>query len=142
MAQAQNKTQPTELSVQDFIADIVDEQRRTDSRTLDVLMSRVAGEPGKMWGSNIVGYGQYHYRYESGREGDYLAIGFSPRKAYLTIYALDGLEKHQELLATLGRYKTGKSCLYIDRLTDVDLTVLEQILLQSYDATMKRSAQG
>ena len=103
-------------------------------------MSEVSGEPAKMWGTSIVGYGQYHYKYPSGREGETLVIGFSPRKAALTVYLLDGFDKYETLLDKLGNHRTGKSCLYIKRLEDVNAEILRQLLVASYESTTKRIA--
>lgn len=119
-----------------FITSIEDKRQREDSKLLHKIMSEISGEPAKMWGTSIVGYGQYHYKYPSGREGDTLAIGFSPRKAALTVYLLDGFDKYTELLHQLGDHKTGKSCLYIKRLDQIDLSVLKLLLKTSYASTV------
>jgi len=130
--QAQNKTQATKASATAFIKSIENDERRRDSHMLHEMMSDISNEPAKMWGTSIVGYGTYHYKYPSGREGDTMIIGFSPRKAALTIYFLDGFEKYTTLLSQLGAYKTGKSCLYIKRLSDVNRETLRQLLAASY----------
>jgi hypothetical protein len=131
--QAQNKTLPTAAPVQAFLDALTDPQQRADSEELIRLMGVVTGEPPTLWGPSIVGFGSYHYRYDSGREGDVCALGFSPRKGQLSLYLFDGVERHGELLSRLGPYKTGKSCLYIKRLADVDPAVLEQMLRDSYN---------
>lgn len=96
------------------------------------LMGRIAQKPAVMWGGSIIGFGDWHYKYESGREGDFFVIGFSPRKQQISLYLMTGFKKYDELLAKLGKHKTGKSCLYIKRLSDVDLAVLESLLQESY----------
>jgi hypothetical protein len=128
---AELKTKRTEASVDDFIAGIADEQRREDCRTLLAMMKRVTKAPPKMWGASMVGFGSYRYRYASGREGDWFLAGFSPRKQDLTVYVLAGFEDYPELMARLGKYRTGKSCLYLKRLSDVDAAVLEKLIAAS-----------
>ncbi|MDE0419738.1 MAG: DUF1801 domain-containing protein [Gammaproteobacteria bacterium] len=125
------KTQPTRASVDVFIDAVDDEGRRADCRVVAGLMAQVTGTEGVMWGSSIVGFGNYHYRYASGREGDFFEAGFSPRKRALTIYVMAGFSEYDDLLAKLGKYTTGKSCLYVKRLADVDLDVLREILTRS-----------
>ena len=127
---AQNKTQPTNASVARYLAAITDEERRRDCEALLKLMSRVTGEPPRMWGASIVGFGTYHYRYASGREGDSCLAGFSSRKGDLSVYCLVGGPGQDSLLAKLGRHKAGKGCLYVKRLADVDLKVLETLLAE------------
>jgi hypothetical protein len=127
----ENKTQPTEASVAAFLAAIPDEQRRQDCQTLVALMSQAAGAEPRLWGSNIIGFGQYHYVYDSGREGDMMLIGFSPRKPALTLYVGAGSDEQQALWANLGKFKTGKGCLYIKKLEDVHLPTLKKIIAQS-----------
>ncbi|MCY3714602.1 MAG: DUF1801 domain-containing protein [Gemmatimonadetes bacterium] len=131
------KTRPTDASVEAFIDAVDHPRRREDARTLLKLMHRVTGEDPVMWGPSIVGYGRYHYRYASGQEADWPVVGFSPRKQNLSIYIMTGFEKSVELLSRLGKHKTGKSCLYINKLADVDLDVLE-ILVRASVAAMKR----
>ena len=128
---AENKTQKTGLSAGDFLNTLPDETKRQDSFTLLELMEQVSGSEPKMWGPSIIGFGDTHYQYESGREGDWFLIGFSPRKANLTLYIRGGLPKYADLLGQLGKHKTGKGCLYINRLSDVNLDVLKQIISQS-----------
>lgn len=125
---AKNKTQPTKASVTDFINAIEDKEMRADVRRVAAMMRKATGKRAKMWGPSIVGYGTYHYKYASGREGDFLMAGFSPRKQALTVYIMPGFSKFDALMKKLGKYKTGKSCLYIKRLSDVDESVLEQLI--------------
>ena len=128
---AQNKTQPTRQKVSEFIAGIEDTRKRSDCRELMKLMREVTGNRAKMWGSSIVGFGQYHYKYASGREGDFFLTGFSPRKQALTIYIISGFKAHPELMQKLGKFKTGKSCLYVKSMDDVDRSVLAQLVEDS-----------
>ena len=121
---AENKTQPTEKSVIDFLNSVENDQRRDDSFEVLKLMEKITGEPAKMWGPSIVGFGSYHYKYATGREGDFLATGFSPRKTALTLYIMSGFSNYHKLMENLGKYKTGKSCLYVKKLTDLNLVVL------------------
>ena len=130
---SQNKTTANKLSVKAFVDAIEDSQKRKDCRALMKTMSRLTGNRAKMWGASIVGYGSYHYRYASGREGDFFLMGFSPRKQALTIYVVAGFSHFPKLMKQLGKYKTGKSCLYVKRLDDVDPDVLEELLAQSRD---------
>ena len=125
------KTRPTALSVDAFIDAVDDEHKRTDCRVVAELMAEITGAEGVMWGSSIVGFGNYHYRYASGREGDFFEAGFSPRKRALTIYVMAGFAEYDDLLARLGKHTTGKSCLYVKRLADVDLDVLRELLTRS-----------
>ncbi len=125
---AENKTQPTEVDVADFLAQVEPEQRRIDGQRLDALFREVTGFEPRMWGPTIVGYGRYHYVYDSGREGDYLATGFSPRKANLVLYIMPGYADFGDILDRLGKHKLGKSCLYINKLADVDETVLAELI--------------
>lgn len=125
------KTQPTTASVDAFIDAVDDEDRREDCRIVAGMMAEITGAPGVMWGSSIVGFGNYHYRYASGREGDFFEAGFSPRKRALTLYVMAGFSEYDDLLAKLGKYSTGKSCLYVKRLADVDVEVLHEMLTRS-----------
>ena len=124
---AEIKTKQTEVSVDDFIAGLENPQRREDARTVRAMFERLTGEPAKMWGPTIIGFGSYHYKYESGHEGTMCRMGFSPRKAELVLYVLTGFAGQPELLARLGKHKTGKVCLYVKKLADVDEAVLEDI---------------
>lgn len=125
---AANKTIPTEIDPVEFIAAVEHPTRRADAEVLLEMMKRVTGFEPKMWGPTIIGFGRYHYRYESGREGDFLITGFSPRKANLSIYVMPGYDDYSEELGRLGKHKMGKSCLYINKLADVDLAVVEEIV--------------
>ena len=135
---AENKTKPTRLSVTAFINSIEDADKRRDAKKVSAMMRKATGSRAKMWGSNIVGFGQYHYKYESGREGDFMLAGFSPRKQALTLYVIPGFKNFAPLMKKLGKYKTGKSCLYIKRLSDVDETVLEQLIVDSVKTMRKK----
>ena len=128
---AELKTQKNDASVEDFIDSVSDAQKREDSFAVLELMREVTGEEPAMWGTNMVGFGSYHYKYASGREGDWPLAGFAPRKRELTLYIMAGFERYEELLAKLGKHKTGVSCLYIKRLADVDSTVLKEIVSAS-----------
>ena len=134
---AENKTQVTEVDPAMFIASVEHPTRRTDAEYLLAMMRRVTGFEPQMWGPSIVGFGRYHYRYESGREGDFMITGFSPRKANLVVYVLPGYDDISDDLAELGKHKIGKSCLYINKLADVDLAVLERIVSEGV-ARMRR----
>lgn len=134
----ENKTKPTRASVESFINSVDNETRRLDAISLLNLMKRITGEPPKMWGPSIIGFGEYHYKYDSGREGDFLIVGFSPRKANLAIYVLGSLGPDEPLLKKLGKHKTGAGCLYVNKLADIDLKVLEQLIAKSYKATKKK----
>lgn len=125
---AENKTKATKVSVAEFVNSIEDRQKRADARKVAAMMRRATGKRAKMWGPSIVGYGTYHYKYESGREGDFMITGFSPRRQALTVYILAGFGRFDTLMGKLGKYKTGKSCLYIKRLSDVDEKVLEKLI--------------
>lgn len=124
----QNKTVAGDASVEDFLRTVEPEKKRTDSQALDALFRRVTGWQPVMWGPAIIGYGSYHYRYQSGREGDFLATGFAPRKANLSIYIMPGYQDYSAILSRLGKHKIGKSCLYINKLADVDMGVLEELI--------------
>lgn len=130
---AENKTQPTDADVHAFIAGIEPERRRKESLVLLDLMGRVTRFEPRMWGKSIVGYGQYHYRYDSGREGDSLLTGFSPRKAAMTIYIMPGFDRHRNLLTKLGKHKISVSCLYVTRLDAVNLDILEEVIGDSVE---------
>ena len=135
---ADNKTKPTSLSVAAFIDAITDPTRRADARVLVRVMQSAAGEKPRMWGPSIIGFGSYHYRYESGREGDMPLIAFSPRKTATVLYNLTGSDDCKALLAKLGKHTTGKGCLYIKKLADVDQEVLEAMVLKSVAAMRAR----
>jgi hypothetical protein len=134
----ENTTKPTKLSVTAFMNAITDPTRRTDAKALVKLLQRATGEKPRMWGPSIVGFGSYHYKYESGREGDMPIVGFSPRKAATVLYGVAGA---RDLLPKLGKHTTGKGCLYIKKLADVDQQVLETILVEAIAATKARSTE-
>jgi Domain of unknown function (DU1801) len=143
---AELKTKPTGESVKEFINKIADEERRADCFEVAKIMEQVTGEKPKMWGPSIVGFGTYHYKYDSGREGDWLVTGFSPRKKDLTLYLMMGFERHGELMKKLGKHSTGKSCLYIKRLSDIHLPTLRKLIkasvkqLEDYAKSRSKSA--
>jgi hypothetical protein len=123
-----NKTQPTDVGVGAFLAGVEPERRRLDGQRLDGIFREVTGFEPVMWGPSIIGYGRYHYRYASGREGDFLATGFSPRKANLVLYIMPGYAEFGALLDRLGKHRKGKSCLYLNKLADVDEGVLRALI--------------
>ncbi len=135
---AGNKTIATKTSVLDFINSVEQEEKKQDALFLLDLMKKVTGEEAIMWGTSLIGFGNYHYRYESGREGDFFIVGFSPRKTAMTLYIMPGFKRYADLLAKLGKYKTGKSCLYIKRLSEVDLSILEELIKDSVDYMNKK----
>lgn len=128
---AQNKTRQTENPVEDFINSVGNEQKRKDSWDMIGMMKAATGHEPKMWGSSLVGFGRYHYKYQSGREGDFFLTGFSPRKTAFTVYIMPGFTPYADLLEKLGPYKTGKSCLYLKKLDVVDREVLQKLINQS-----------
>lgn len=125
------KTQPTAANVADFLAQIDDPQKRADCQQLAQWMAEKTGAAAKMWGASIVGFGSYHYRYASGREGDWFLTGFSPRAQNISVYIMSGFANYASLMAQLGKHKTGKSCLYIKRLSDIDENVLQALIAES-----------
>ena len=125
------KTVPTDASVTDFIDAVENDRRREDGRAMLAMMERLTGEKAVMWGPSIVGFGQYHYKYDSGHEGDSFLTGFSPRKANLAVYIMPGFSEQSDLMARLGKHRTGRSCLYINKLDDVDLGVLGDLIVRS-----------
>jgi Domain of unknown function (DU1801) len=135
---AVNKTKPTKLSVAGFIGGLTDPARRADAKALVKVMQSAAGEKPKMWGPSIIGFGSYHYQYESGREGDMPVIAFSPRKAATVLYGMTGFSEAAALLAKLGKHTTGKGCLYIKKLAEVDQHVLETLVVKSLAAKRAR----
>jgi len=140
---SENKTKPTDVSVEAFIEAVEPAAKRQDAKVLDALFRKVTGEDPQMWGPSIIGYGSYHYKYESGREGDMCRTGFSPRKAKHSLYLMGGYcddvtaKKRDDFLARLGKHKTGASCLYVSKLADIDLEVLEQMIATDWE-TMNR----
>lgn len=130
---SENKTRPTDQNVIDFLTSVDHQTRREDAFTVLKMMEEITGEDAVMWGSSIVGFGSSHYKYESGREGDMPLIGFSPRKQSMTLYIMSGFDNEEELLASLGKHKIGKACLYVNKLADVDEGVLRQMIKRSYE---------
>ena len=135
---AEPKTKQNDASPEQFLATVENDRRREDSFAVLALMKRVTGEEPRMWGASIVGFGSYHYRYASGLEGDMMRIGFSPRKQSLTIYVMPGFSSYDELLSRLGKHRTGRSCLYVNKLADVDLAVLEQLIRSSLETMREK----
>jgi len=126
-----NKTRPEDTSAEAFIDSIEDPERRADCARIADIMAEATGEPPIMWGTSMVGFGSYHYRYASGREGDFFLTGFAPRKTNLSVYIMAGFADFDSLMQRLGKYKTGKSCLYIKRLADIDEAVLVELVAES-----------
>jgi len=137
---AELKTKPNDEDVEAYLDSIDDEQKRRASYTVLALMEEVTGEPAKMWGDSIVGFGAYRYKYASGREGEWFLTGFAPRKRNLTLYIMSGFDQYDALLADLGTYKTGKSCLYINKIEDIDLDVLRDLVDQSVKHMVESNA--
>ena len=135
---AETKTKPTGVGVESFIDAVENPTRREDARTVCAMMERITGEEPRMWGPSIIGFGSYHYRYDSGHEGIACRLGFSPRKAQLVLYVLTETEGEAELLARLGKHKIGKCCLYINKLADVDMGVLETLTRRAWDRMNRR----
>jgi hypothetical protein len=139
---AEMKTKPTETSVDAFLDAIADPSRRDDCRTVLEIMKSATGAEPKIWGSGMVGFGTYHYRYESGREGDWFLTGFAPRKNDLTLYIMAGFDRYEDLMNRLGKHKTGKCCLYVKRLSEIDLSVLRELVAASVDHMRNTSETG
>ncbi len=135
---AKNKTIPTSRSVVDFLNEVENEQKKKDAFELLALMKDITKEDPILWGPTLVGFGTYHYKYESGREGDFFVAGFSPRKTALTIYIMSGFKKHDSLMGKLGKYKNGKSCLYVKKLDDIDRNVLRELIVESIAYVRKK----
>ena len=135
---AESKTRARKASVSDFINGIADPQRRADCKEVAKMMRSVTGKNAKLWGANIVGYGHYDYKYASGRDGTFFISGFSPRAQALSIYIMSGFSEHQGLMKRLGKYKTGKSCLYIKKLEDIDRKVLRSLMESSVKYMRKK----
>ncbi|MCH7879612.1 MAG: DUF1801 domain-containing protein [candidate division Zixibacteria bacterium] len=133
----ENKTKKNNLSVSAFLETVKDKDRRKDCDTMLKLMKEMTGEKPKMWGTSMVGFGEYHYKYDSGHEGDYFKTGFSPRKQSITLYIMPGFEKYPELMDKLGKHKVGKSCLYINSLDDIHIPTLKKLVKQSYQYMTK-----
>jgi hypothetical protein len=130
---AELKTQRNDKNVEDFLNTVSDEKKRTDSFTILELMEDVTGSEAEMWGDSIIGFGSYHYKYASGRNAEWFLTGFSPRKQNLTLYIMSGFDEYDELLQKLGKHSTGKSCLYVKRLEDVDQDVLRDLVSKSVE---------
>ncbi|HUW09134.1 MAG TPA: DUF1801 domain-containing protein [Anaerolineae bacterium] len=139
---AELKTQKNESSVEAFLSAVEHGKRRADGFAILELMREVTGEEPAMWGTSIVGFGTYRYRYASGREAEWMLAGFSPRKQNMTLYIMDGFDQYKELLSRLGKYRAGKSCLYISKLEDVDSGVLRELVQQSVAHMRKTNAPG
>lgn len=132
------KTRENETSVEEFLNKVDNEQKKKDCFKLLEIMEEVAGKTAKMWGDSIVGFGNYHYKYDSGREGDWFLTGFSPRKQNLTIYIMAGFSKYNDLMKDLGKYKTSSSCLYLKKLEDVKIEILKELIGRSIKDTEER----
>jgi hypothetical protein len=141
MAKAELKTKVNAASVEGFLNSVEDEQKRADCFEILKIMTQVTKEKPKMWGASIVGFGTYHYKGASGREGDWMLTGFSPRKQNLTLYLMGGFDMHKDLLKKLGKYKTSVGCLYIKKLDDVDKKVLKQLVTQTVKTMKKYSVK-
>ena len=128
---AELKTKKNKSSIEEFLNAVEDDKKREDSFKIHQIMQEITGDEGSMWGASIVGYGSYHYKYASGQEGDWMATGFSPRKNAITLYIMSGFNKFDDLMSKLGNYKTGKSCLYVKRLEDIDENVLKELIAES-----------
>ena len=137
---AELKTKPNEQSVEAFLNSVEDEKKRQDCLTILEIMKKITKAEPQMWGPSMVGFGTHHYKYESGREGDWFVAGFSPRKQNLTLYIMAGFSRYDELLSKLGKFKTGKSCFYIKKIEDVDLKTLKELIKQSvaYVSTLSK----
>ncbi len=128
---AELKTKKNKASVEKFLDSVKDEKKREDSYTVLKLMKQITKADPEMWGTSIIGFGSYHYRYASGREGDWFVTGFSPRKQSLTLYIMSGFSKYHDLLKKLGKFKTSKGCLYINKIEDIDIKILKELIKQS-----------
>ncbi len=135
---AEAKTKKNRTDVKAFLSSIEHARKREEAFQILDMMTELTGEEACMWGASIVGFGTYHYVYESGREGDFMMAGFSPRKQNLTIYIIPGFKKYDAILARLGKFKTGSSCLYINKLADVDMDVLRELVMKSYTDMVKK----
>jgi hypothetical protein len=135
---AENKTKPTTARVGDFLDTVDNRKRREDARKVLAMMRRATGKRATMWGSSMIGFGKYRYQYESGREGEFMLTGLSPRKQNLVVYILPGFEPFGAHMKKLGKYRTGRSCLYINKLEDVDEKVLEKLIVDSVKLMRKR----
>lgn len=136
---AELKTVPNKMNVDKFLKGIIDEKKRADCFEILKMMESVTRSKPKMWGASIVGFGDYHYSYDSGREGDWFIVGFSPRKQNLTLYSMGGFKQFDDLMQQLGKHSMGKGCLYINKLADVDTKVLKKLISQSVKAAKYRT---
>jgi len=137
---AELKTKRNKGNVEAFLSSVADEKKKQDSFTILELMKQVTGKEPEMWGDSIVGFGSYHYKYASGREGDWFVTGFSPRKQNLTLYIMAGFDEYDQLLSKLGKHSIGKSCLYIKKVEDVDMDVLKELVKKSVEHMEKSNA--
>lgn len=135
---AANKTTANNTDVDKFLLETVTGQRLADAHTLMDIHRKITGCEAKMWGTSIIGFDEYHYQYESGRDGDFMLAGFSPRKREFAIYIMSGFEQHKDLLARLGKHRHGKSCLYVKQLADIDLEVLKKLIVESVSYMKKK----
>ena len=135
----ENKTKPERTDVNAFIGAITDERQRADCETLAAMFARASGEPATMWGPAIIGFGNHHYRYASGREGSTMRIGFAPRRGQIVLYGFGGAERHAELLARMGKHSTGKGCVYLKSLASLDLDALEALCVAEYTTSRECS---
>jgi hypothetical protein len=137
---AELKTKRNKGDVEAFLSSVADEKKRQDSFTILELIKKVTGKEPEMWGDNIIGFGNYHYKYASGREGDWFLTGFSPRVQNLTLYIMAGFDDYNQLLGKLGKHSTGKSCLYIKKIEDIDIDVLKELVKQSVEHMEKSNS--
>ena len=135
---AEPKTKVNDEDINEFLDSVENDKRRTDTEIVIEIMERVTGHPAKMWGTSIIGFDTYTYKYESGKTGDWMITGVSPRKSSLSVYIMPGFESYGDLLGKLGKHKTGRSCLYINKLDDVDLGVLEELIAKSVKDMRKK----
>ena len=134
---AENKTKENDASVEDFLSSMENDQKREDSHAILEMMKNITGLTPKMWGDSMVGFGRYHYKYKSGREGDYFLTGFAPRKKYTSIYIMPGFKSYQDMMAKTGKHKSSVSCLYINKLDDINLSVLKNLINRSVKDMIK-----
>lgn len=140
MSKSENKTKPTSKGVEAFLNTIEPQQKRSDCLEILEIMKEQTGHQPKMWGDSMVGFGEYHYKYASGREGDWFLVGFAPRKQNITLYVMAAISQYPELLEKLGKHKTSKACLYINKLADVDKAILKKVIKQSAQFTEKNQS--
>jgi hypothetical protein len=135
---AELKTKKNDGSISEYLQAIEDPERKADCQNIYDLMAEITGDDGSLWGDSIVGFGSYHYKYDSGREGDWFITGFSNRKQQISLYIMSGFKRYEELMSNLGKHKTGKSCLYVKRLSDIDLDILEDLIRASVEFMNKK----